>query len=73
LLTMSASEWDGRASKEVLLDVYANFGLEVQALLSLVDGTAIKVWTLLDMERIPRWIKGRLALIGDAAHPFLPR
>ena len=25
------------------------------------------------MERIPRWVKGKVALMGDAAHPFLPR
>ncbi|KAI5460930.1 hypothetical protein BGZ63DRAFT_357761 [Mariannaea sp. PMI_226] len=69
---LSTSEWDGGASKEVLLEVYTDFGFQVQTLLSLVDSTAVKVWTLLDMERIPRWIKGRVALIGDAAHPFLP-
>ncbi|EME40629.1 hypothetical protein DOTSEDRAFT_82231 [Dothistroma septosporum NZE10] len=29
-------------------------------------------WVLLDMDEIPVWNKHRLALIGDAAHPFLP-
>ena len=42
-------------------------------MLAMVDETALKVWTLLDMNRIPRWVNGRLALLGDAAHPFLPR
>jgi hypothetical protein len=25
------------------------------------------------MEILPSWVKGKLALLGDAAHPFLPR
>ena len=41
--------------------------------MELVDASELKVWTLLDMERIPTWHKDRLVLLGDAAHPFLPR
>lgn len=32
----------------------------------------LKVWQLVDMDQLERWHAGRLALIGDAAHPFLP-
>lgn len=39
----------------------------------MVDVSELNVWTLLDMDRIPSWVNGRLALMGDAAHPFLPR
>lgn len=39
----------------------------------MVDTASLKVWTLLDMDRIPRWFKGKVVLLGDAAHPFLPR
>ena len=53
-------------------DVYSTFEPTVQSLLGMVDISALKVWTLLDMDRIPAWHKGRLALLGDAAHPFLP-
>jgi 2-polyprenyl-6-methoxyphenol hydroxylase-like FAD-dependent oxidoreductase len=52
--------------------VFGGFGTTVRALLEMVDVNALKVWTLLDMDRIPTWYKGRLALLGDAAHPFLP-
>lgn len=31
------------------------------------------LWDLLDMELLPNLIKGKALLIGDAAHPFLPR
>ncbi|KAK7209170.1 hypothetical protein V2G26_016348 [Clonostachys chloroleuca] len=64
--------WDNGASKEALLKVYKEFGPQVQALLKLANASSLKIWTLLDMDRIPRWFKGKLALLGDAAHPFLP-
>ena len=29
-------------------------------------------WSLFDAPPLPRWTKGRVALLGDAAHPLLP-
>jgi 2-polyprenyl-6-methoxyphenol hydroxylase-like FAD-dependent oxidoreductase len=29
-------------------------------------------WALYDRDPIPRWTRGRVALLGDAAHPMLP-
>lgn len=71
-LTSSYIGWDQEASKEKLLEVFGAFGPQVKEMLDLVDSSTLKVWSLLDMERIPRWYKGRLALLGDAAHPFMP-
>ena len=36
------------------------------------DPASLKVWQLLDMETLPTWVNNKLALLGDAAHPFLP-
>lgn len=66
------SEWDQGASKESLLDVYKDFSPQVQKLLSKADPTTLKVWPLLDTDDLPTWVEGRLAVLGDAAHPFLP-
>ncbi|KAF4339639.1 3-hydroxybenzoate 6-hydroxylase 1 [Fusarium beomiforme] len=66
------SGWGQGGSKELLLDVYKDFEPRVPAILNLVDASELKLWTLLDMERIPTWHRGRLVLLGDAAHPFLP-
>ncbi|HKT05270.1 MAG TPA: FAD-dependent monooxygenase, partial [Rugosimonospora sp.] len=29
-------------------------------------------WALLDRDPLPRWTRGRVALLGDAAHPMFP-
>ncbi|KAK3994513.1 hypothetical protein QBC44DRAFT_340696 [Cladorrhinum sp. PSN332] len=63
---------DQHTTKETLLDIFSDFGPKVQALLGMADENSLKAWTLLDMKKIPRWVEGKLALLGDAAHPFLP-
>ncbi|KAG9256752.1 uncharacterized protein F5Z01DRAFT_697552, partial [Emericellopsis atlantica] len=65
--------WNRTGSKTNLIEIFESFGPTVKALLGMVDEASLKVWTLLDMERIPRWFNERLVLLGDAAHPFLPR
>ncbi|KAI3580990.1 hypothetical protein IWW34DRAFT_906976 [Fusarium oxysporum f. sp. albedinis] len=66
------SGWGNGGSKELLREVYKDFEPRVLALLDLVDVSELKLWTLLDMDRISTWHKDRLVLLGDAAHPFLP-
>ena len=29
-------------------------------------------WALFDRDPLPRWVNGRIALLGDAAHPMMP-
>jgi salicylate hydroxylase len=29
-------------------------------------------WALFDRDPLPRWVSGRIALLGDAAHPMMP-
>ncbi|KAI0157770.1 FAD/NAD(P)-binding domain-containing protein [Xylariaceae sp. FL1272] len=64
--------WGSGVSKDTLLAVYKNFAPEIMSLFKLVDPSTLQIWSLLDMDRIPRWTTGRLALLGDAAHPTLP-
>jgi salicylate hydroxylase len=33
----------------------------------------VKLWKLLFRAPLPTWHRGKLVIIGDAAHPMLPR
>lgn len=66
-------EWNKQGSLDQLLEVYKNFSLAEVRLLGKAPLESLKVWKLLDMDVLPTWVRGRLGLLGDAAHPFLPR
>ena len=68
----AGDSWDQQGSMDLLLNVYKDFDPAVLALLKKTSEEDIKVWKLLDMPVIPNWTNERLALLGDAAHPFLP-
>ncbi|KAI9367290.1 hypothetical protein BJX61DRAFT_547626 [Aspergillus egyptiacus] len=68
----AGSEWDQGASKEALLAVFHDFAPEVRKLLSKADPATLKLWPLLDTDDLTTWVEGQLAVLGDAAHPFLP-
>ncbi|KAF2724111.1 FAD/NAD(P)-binding domain-containing protein [Polychaeton citri CBS 116435] len=56
------SNWHFQAGKDNLLTFFDSFG----------PGAQLKLWRLLDMDKMDSFVKGRLAVLGDAAHPFLP-
>jgi 2-polyprenyl-6-methoxyphenol hydroxylase-like FAD-dependent oxidoreductase len=68
----ASGDWNTQGNLEKMLKVYKDFDPAVLALLEKADPESLKVWKLLDMPVIPTWINERLALLGDAAHPFLP-
>lgn len=71
-LTKSTDEFTNAASKSTLLEVYKDFHPKVRKLLEMADPATLKVYPLFDMENLPTFVSGRLALLGDAAHPFTP-
>ena len=50
----------------------ADFHDEVHAILAAVPDGRCHQWGLFAREPLPRWVAGRVALLGDAAHPMLP-
>lgn len=68
-----SSDWQNTGHMDKLLEIYQDFDPAIVKLLSMADPDTLKVWELLDMEQLPTWTNGRLACIGDAAHPFTPR
>ena len=69
----SSEEWNKDATVDQVLKVYHGFDPRLLSVIKKADPDSIKVWKLLDMEILPTWINGKLGLLGDAAHPFLPR
>lgn len=65
--------YDQAANKKQLMDHFRTFAPSVPKMLDKTPKDSVKLWDLLDMELQPSLINKRALLIGDAAHPFLPR
>jgi salicylate hydroxylase len=62
--------WSAPGEPDVLRREFAGWDPRIQHLLKQVQSTFR--WALYDREPLPNWTKGRLSLLGDAAHPMLP-
>ena len=71
-LSTTSDGYDTAADKAQMLEIYRSFNPAAQSLLRLADPKSLKVYPLYDMDNLLTFTKDRLALVGDAAHPFLP-
>jgi salicylate hydroxylase len=62
--------WSAPGDPEVLRRQFEGWDPRIGDVLNQVDRTFR--WALYDREPLPTWTKGRLTLLGDAAHPMLP-
>jgi len=62
--------WSAPGDPDALRAEFAGWDPKLQALLAKITHTFRSA--LYDREPIPTWTKGRLTLLGDAAHPMLP-
>ena len=62
--------WSAPGDPDVLRAEFKGWDPKVEFVLENVDKTFR--WALYDREPLPTWTKGRLTLLGDAAHPMLP-
>lgn len=62
--------WTERGTRAEALADFAGWHPVVTALIERAD--AHYRWALFDRAPLPRWSEGRVALMGDAAHPTLP-
>ncbi|KIW68488.1 hypothetical protein PV04_04430 [Phialophora macrospora] len=68
----TSGSWNNQTNIDMLIRTYQDFDPSVQALLRKADPATLKVWNLMDMTPLSTFVHGRMALIGDSAHPFLP-
>jgi salicylate hydroxylase len=62
--------WSAPGDPDVLRREFWGWDPRIGILLSQVEKTFR--WALYDREPLPAWTRGRLTLLGDAAHPMLP-
>jgi 2-polyprenyl-6-methoxyphenol hydroxylase-like FAD-dependent oxidoreductase len=62
--------WSRRAEPDLLLPNFQRWAQPAKALLEMVK--TWRCWSLFRLKPLPRWTDGRMALLGDAAHPVLP-
>jgi 2-polyprenyl-6-methoxyphenol hydroxylase-like FAD-dependent oxidoreductase len=62
--------WITECRREEVLERYAGWHESLLRLFA-AAGTWYK-WALYDRDPIPRWTRGRVTVLGDAAHPMLP-
>jgi salicylate hydroxylase len=62
--------WSAPGDPDVLRREFEGWDPRIESLLREVQSTFR--WALYDREPLPTWTRGRLTLLGDAAHPMLP-
>jgi salicylate hydroxylase len=62
--------WIAECSRDEVLERYA--GWHPSLLRTFEAGETWYKWALYDRDPIPQWTRGRVTLLGDAAHPMLP-
>lgn len=66
----TSHKWDEDAPLEELLDPYPD--LDSHVLKHLEIGKEIRPWRLWVHEPYDYWVKGKVCVMGDAAHPMMP-
>jgi salicylate hydroxylase len=72
---VQAGDWSGESwtARGRVADLVAEFGGWDERLVRLISAAETTwVYALHDREPRERWVSGRIALLGDAAHPMLP-
>lgn len=62
--------WSTRGDRDEALMFYARWHPQVRALIAGTE--AVFKWALFDRPPLETWTRGRVTLLGDAAHPMLP-
>ncbi|MBU2147059.1 MAG: FAD-dependent monooxygenase [Alphaproteobacteria bacterium] len=64
--------WRIPAKNSEFLKLYADFHPFVKAIINMIPEGQLFKWGLRDREPMREWVKGLVAMLGDAAHPMTP-
>jgi salicylate hydroxylase/6-hydroxynicotinate 3-monooxygenase len=67
---LTRESWSARGDVNELRAAYTGFHSDVQAVLQACP--ECHKWAILERDPLPSWRSGRVALLGDAAHPMTP-
>jgi salicylate hydroxylase len=68
----TVESWSNRVSRAAFAAAFEGFCAPVQDLIAAAPDDAIAAWGLFVRPALPAFHAGRIALLGDAAHPMLP-
>lgn len=68
----SDTQYSQKASKEQARHVFEEFDPRLRELIELADPSGFRYWPLMDMDNLSSYVGKDIALLGDAAHPYLP-
>jgi salicylate hydroxylase len=67
-----AEGWSIPATVAEFLRLFDDFPERVRELIGAIGEGALFKWGLRDREPLPAWTRGRVTMLGDAAHPMTP-
>lgn len=67
-----AEGWSQSVAASEMAEIFASFAEPVRALIAAAPQGKVGSWGLFDRPPTPAYVKGPVALLGDAAHPMLP-
>ncbi|OBT71041.1 hypothetical protein VF21_10624 [Pseudogymnoascus sp. 05NY08] len=68
--SLNEDGWNISTTSENLVATFPGLDPKIHKLF--MNAEDIKMWRLYIHDEYPHWVKGRVALLGDAAHPMLP-
>ncbi|KIX03162.1 uncharacterized protein Z518_06713 [Rhinocladiella mackenziei CBS 650.93] len=68
----TSATYTTKGSKKSMLQVFGDFCPMIRRMLDLVPEGEVCEWKLRVHAPLPTWVKGSVALLGDACHPTLP-
>ncbi len=67
-----AEGWNHPATVEEVRNEHMGWNDDIQGIIHAIPEDHLIKWALFDREPLMSWVNGRIALLGDAAHPMLP-